>query len=56
MLFRSGVQAVGGIGNWNTAVQGVSVDYLDIRQWALVSGEFFTTGDVRGQTKVCVIG
>ena len=55
-MVRTGVQAVGGIGNWNTAVQGVSVDYLDIRQWPLASGEMFTTSEVRGQAKVCVIG
>ncbi len=55
-MVRAGVQAVGGIGNWNTAVQGVSVDYLEIRQWPLASGEMFTTSEVRGQAKVCVIG
>ncbi len=55
-IVRAGVQAVGGIGNWNTSAQGVAVDYLEIRQWPLVSGEFFTSADVRGQAKVCVIG
>lgn len=53
---RSGVQAVGGAGNWSTAVTGVSPDFLQIRQWVLQAGEFFTTQDVRSQAKVCVIG
>ncbi|MBM3277622.1 MAG: ABC transporter permease [Candidatus Handelsmanbacteria bacterium] len=55
-VVRAGVQAVGGIGNWNTSVQGVSPDFLEIRQWPLVSGDFFTAGEVRSQAKVCVIG
>lgn len=55
-LIRSGVQAVGGAGNWSTAVTGVSPDFLQIRQWALQAGEFFTLQDVRSQSKVCVIG
>jgi len=55
-VVRAGVQAVGGVGNWNTSVQGVSPDFLEIRQWPLVSGDFFTAGEVRSQAKVCVIG
>jgi len=55
-IIRAGVQVIGGAGNWSTAVSGVSPDFLQIRQWDLQSGEFFTTQDVRTQAKVCVIG
>ena len=55
-VVRAGVQAIGGLGNWNTSAQGVSTDFLEIREWPLVAGESFTSADVRGQTKVCVIG
>ncbi len=49
-------QIVGGIGNWFTIVQGVSPDYLDIREWPLQSGEFFTDRDVTARSKVCILG
>ena len=49
-------QVIGGIGNWFTMVQGVSPDYLDIREWPLESGEFFTERDVTSRNKVCVLG
>jgi putative ABC transport system permease protein len=55
-VVRAGVQVIGGSGNWSTSAMGVSADYPDIRQWPVTSGEFFTAADVRGQTKVCVIG
>ncbi len=55
-VVRSGVQAIGGIGNWSTSVQGVSATYLEVRDWALGSGEFFTDRDMNSRAKVCVIG
>ncbi|MGE5400140.1 MAG: ABC transporter permease [Ignavibacteriales bacterium] len=55
-VIRAGGQVIGGTGNWNTATQGVSTDYLDIRQWPLSSGDFFTDADVRTQNKVCILG
>jgi len=55
-MVRSGAQIIGGSGNWATSIWGVSEQYLEIRDWALVSGEFFTSADVRAQNKVCVIG
>jgi putative ABC transport system permease protein len=42
--------------NWNTQILGEGPDYLDIRQWPLQDGAMFTDQDVRGTTKVCVIG
>jgi putative ABC transport system permease protein len=55
-VVRAGVQAIGGLGNWNTSAQGVSTDFLEIREWPLVAGESFTSADVRAQAKVCLIG
>lgn len=55
-VVRTGAQVIGGISNWSTSVYGVSTDYLSIREWPLSAGEFFTEGDVRSQTKVCVLG
>ncbi|PKL82245.1 MAG: multidrug ABC transporter substrate-binding protein [Ignavibacteriae bacterium HGW-Ignavibacteriae-3] len=55
-VVRSGGQVIGGVGNWNTSIQGVSPDYLDIREWPLQSGEFFTDRDVLARAKVCVLG
>jgi len=42
--------------NWNSQIQGEDVSYLDIRLWSIAEGEMFNEGDVRGATKVCVIG
>jgi putative ABC transport system permease protein len=55
-LVRSGGQVIGGTGNWFTQIQGVTADYLSIREWALESGEFFTDRDIIARAKVCVIG
>ena len=55
-MVRSGAQLIGGSGNWNSSVWGVSEQYLEIRDWALSSGDFFSATDVRAQNKVCVIG
>lgn len=49
-------QIIGGTGNWNTRVQGVSADYLEIRSWNLASGDFFTERDLLARAKVAVIG
>jgi len=42
--------------NWYTTILGEGPDYLDIRQWPLQVGAMFTDQDVRGTTKVCIIG
>jgi putative ABC transport system permease protein len=49
-------QVIGGNGNWRTSVNGVSTDYLTIRDWAVASGELFTDDDVRTKRKVVVLG
>jgi putative ABC transport system permease protein len=55
-VVRARAQAIGGVGNWNTSVSGVSPDYLDIRGWKVESGEFFSDRDVVSNAKVAVLG
>jgi putative ABC transport system permease protein len=49
-------QVVSGNRNWSSEIYGNSLDYFTIRQWALGAGESFSEQDVRGATKVAVIG
>ena len=42
--------------NWATSVEGGGADYLNIRQWLLADGEFFTEADVKTAAKVCILG
>ena len=49
-------QVIGGQGNWNTRVTGVSPGYLAIKAWQLDRGEFFTDRDVKSRAKVAVLG
>ncbi len=49
-------QVVGGSGNWRTGVEGVSTDYLTIRDWPVASGRSFDDTDTRSMRKVAVIG
>jgi putative ABC transport system permease protein len=53
---RSGTQVAAGNQNWGTNIQGEGQDYLDIRQWPLAEGSMFSEQDVRGASKVAVIG
>src|SRR5438045_6254952 len=42
--------------NWNTNVTGVTESYPQVRDWALDSGDFFTTSDLNVNAQVAVIG
>jgi len=42
--------------NWSSSVQGVSTSYLEIRDWTLEKGIFFTDRDIRSRRKVAVLG
>ncbi|MDZ7336865.1 MAG: ABC transporter permease [candidate division KSB1 bacterium] len=55
-MVRSGGQVIGGGKNWNTSVQGVTSDYIVIRNYELKSGEMFTERDERASKKVAVLG
>ncbi|MDQ6633715.1 MAG: ABC transporter permease [Gemmatimonadota bacterium] len=49
-------QIVGGTGNWRTEVNGVSTDYLTIRDWGVSSGELFSDDDLRAKRNVVMLG
>jgi len=53
---RDGAQIVYQEQNWRAGVIGVTPEYFTIRSWPVGSGQYFTDADVRGATKVCVIG
>ena len=55
-IVRSGGQVIGGVGNWSTQILGVAPNYLDIRDWSLSSGDFFTDKDMISRAKVAVLG
>jgi putative ABC transport system permease protein len=49
-------QVIGGNGNWRTMINGVSTDFLTIRDWSVTSGSFFEDADVKAGRKIAVIG
>jgi putative ABC transport system permease protein len=53
---RTGAQLIAGNLNWSSSVEGYAPDFVFIRSWPVASGSFFTDQDVRGATKVCVLG
>lgn len=53
---RAGGQIIAGNLNWFTAIDGVGIDYLAIRNWSVEYGEFFSEQDIKSATKVCVLG
>ena len=55
-VVRTRTQVIGGAGNWRTSVNGVSTDYLTIRDWQLADGASFGDDDVRARRRVAVLG
>ena len=53
---RGGVQVVSGSNNWATTVQGVTPDYMTLRDYTMRSGQFFTIQDVDAAAKIAVLG
>lgn len=53
---RSTIQISAGNQNWSTTILGEAPDYLDVRQWQLEDGASFNEQDIRGATKVALIG
>ena len=49
-------QIVGGTGNWRAPINGVSTDYLTIRDWGVTDGALFGGDDVRAKRRVVVLG
>ncbi|HEX7321217.1 MAG TPA: ABC transporter permease [bacterium] len=55
-MINISAQVIGGGNNWNSSVNGVSADYLEIKDWDLESGEFFNDKDVQARKKVAILG
>jgi putative ABC transport system permease protein len=53
---RTGGQVVAGELNWSTQVQGVGIDWPNIRAWNVQDGAYFTDSDIRSGAKVAVLG
>jgi putative ABC transport system permease protein len=53
---RGSVQVVYGSNNWATSVQGVTPDYMTIRDYTMLYGNFFTDQDVEAAAKTAVLG
>ena len=49
-------QVIYGNQNTRTTVYGVSEEYLTIRKLTVESGRIFNAGEVRGMSKVCILG
>ena len=49
-------QIIGGAGNWRAQVNGVSTDYLAIRDWQLADVAPFGEEDVRAKRRVLLLG
>lgn len=49
-------QLIAGNNNYPSSFTGVGLDYLEIRQLTVESGEMFTETDIRTSSKVCIIG
>jgi putative ABC transport system permease protein len=55
-MTRSGAQVIYRENDWATSVQGVGVDYPQVRNWPVADGDFFAESDVKSATRVCVLG
>ena len=55
-LVRAGAQCIYRENDWGTSIQGVNIQYPQVRSWEVESGSFFTDSDVRSAARVCVLG
>ncbi len=55
-VVRSGAQVVFRENNWATSIQGVGIEYPQVRNWTVEDGDFFMEGDVKSATRVCILG
>ena len=53
---RTSGQVVGGNTNWGTTIYGVTNDFLEARDWGLVSGRPFDAAEIAGSAKVAWMG
>src|ERR1022692_1422723 len=55
-VVRQGQQVIGGNNNWATSIQGVTPEYLMIRELAVDRGAAFTSKDVESANRVALLG
>lgn len=55
-VYPGSAQLAYGSNNWSTVVTGSTPDYLTVRNWTLDSGHPFEESDVRGATRVVLLG
>jgi putative ABC transport system permease protein len=55
-MIHTPVKAIHENKNWKTLIAGTYPNYMNIREWPLQKGEFFTKQDSRAANKVAVIG
>ena len=53
---RTGAQVIAGNTNWNTSIMGSTNDYLEAREWPLLSGRAFEAAEIQGSAKLAMIG
>jgi putative ABC transport system permease protein len=53
---RTSAPVVYGNQNWSTIVQGVWPEYLEMREWKIVSGRNFTSAETEAASKVVLLG
>ena len=53
---QSSYQLVAGNHNWNTQVQGMTPNIIDIRNYTIKTGRMYTEKELTSRDRVCVIG
>jgi putative ABC transport system permease protein len=53
---RGNAQLIAGNLNWSTSVNGITNDFFAAREWALADGRFFEPEEVKGSSKVVILG
>ncbi len=53
---RQVAQVISGSRNWNTGIDGTTLNYLTIRNWQVASGRAFSDEEARNAAPVCLLG
>jgi len=53
---RGSGQVIAGNTNWSTTFYGITPDYLEVREWAVIEGRSFEQAEMNGAGKVVLIG
>jgi len=53
---RSVLQAISEYKNWSTVILGTTPEFIDVRNWPIAEGNFFTQSDMNSATNVAVLG